>query len=548
MDWRKLFRLNRQPSTELETQKSEIVLGKRAAPIEEAVEDRWLVQSAREYTPEEIRQWIQAAEGGDTRSLYAFGDEMRARDAHLGDALDKAERKAVGGRLELLPYPAKFRTRVRGKALSGDAAMAAEVAQYCSEVVLAPSIDIGHSLKALMNGFWKGLGAFQPVLEPDGKTRYRLVEARPVPSQRFFYAPNSTQLMVRLTGQISSAVPVDGLRSGLVVFRGDSDIPNPARQGLYQCIFPFFAIRKFGPVWWCRFVEKNGNPQRQGTYPVGRIDIKEELIRSFEESGDSPWIAIPEGAVYEIKSIVTTANGDLYEGIQEWTARQISKRALGAAEPTEIGKGTGSKAWAESQGDDVLELAEGRGARVCGALREQFLVPLVAATYGPEVAHKFTPEPVFRSQRRIDILTLSQAAKNIKEAGGGEAFPLSVINELGGIPVPEEGEPTLGPPTGRPGATGMVREAFAAKPSAAAELAALEEWAVRQAKGAGAEILAPYEHILSQAEADGATLEQVYARVVQQSGIPPESPHLIDLLAAVQMEAMLRGYTRKRYH
>lgn len=541
MNWRKLFAFASGD------QEPEPLPG---TVVHEAIEDRYLVPSAYPYKPEEIQQWIQAATSGDTTWLYAFGDEMRARDAHLQSEIGKAERKAIGSRIDILPYPAKYRSRVRGKVPTGEAALAAEVADYCQGVILAPEVRFEKAAMALMNGFWKGLGAFQVVIEPT-KTD-EMIALLPVPSQRFFYEPNSTQLMVMTTGQRSSAVTVESLGASLVVFQPDSHIPDPARRGLYRSLFPFYAIRTYGPSWWSRFVEMFGLPLRKGMYPKDNQSVKAELISALQTAGNKPWMVVPEGAAVEFVNGVNAANGDIHPAILDWTAREISKCVMGATQGTDVQKGAGSKSSAEVHERVGAEVAVFRGREIAVTIRQQLLQPLVSRKFGPDIAQRFTPELAFRTEDRTNLLELSQAVKNFADAGFGEALPLSIPNEMGGIPTPEEGEPTLGrkpePPQSvePPPPPQMSRVAFAARPSSAAELAALEEWAVRQAKGAGAEILAPYEHILKQAKAEGATLDQVYARIVQQSGIPPESPHLIDLLAAVQMEAMMRGFTQTR--
>lgn len=539
MNWRRFFSFANEPDSPASD----------GWPIQEAIEDRWAVPSGYAYQPEDIQHWVQAAQSGDTTSLYAFCDEMRARDLHLQAELGKAEENAIGVRIDILPYPARYRSRLSNRQLDGDAALAAEVAAYCQEILLAPEVQFESAARSLMNGFWKGLGAFQVLVEARGKDE-RVVALLPVPSQRFFYEPNSTRLMVMTTGQRSSAVPVESLGASLVVFQPDSHIPDPARRGLYRSIFPFYSIRTYGPAWWAKFVELFGLPMRKGTYPKDNPSVKDDLIKALKGAGNAPWVAVPEGAAVSFESGINSASGDIHPAILDWTAREISKGVLGATQGTDVQKGAGSKASAEVHDKVTAKLSASRGRRIALVVRQQLLHPLVSRRFGPDIARKFTPEVAFRTEDRSNLLELSQAVKNFADAGFGEAIPLSLPNELGGIPVPEDGEPTLGrkPDEGQKGPppAQLSRVSFAAKPSIAAELAGLEEWAVRRGKGSGEEILAPYEHILSQAERDGATLEQVYSRIVRQSGIPPESPHLIDLLAAVQMEALMRGFSRER--
>lgn len=435
----------------LKPPEKQVISTARVAPN---VTDRWLIPAGTTYKPEDIHRWIQSAQGGDTTFLHAFEDDMRSRDAHLQTEMSKAEMNVIGRRTDILPYPSKYRTRVKMNVQAGDGMIARDVASYCEEMILAPEVGFDDAAISLMNGCWKGLGAIQVVTELYGKGEgmgERIAILEPVPSQRFYYEQDSTELMVMLDGTRGSAVTVASLGASLVVYQPDAGIPDPSRRGLFRALFPFFAIRTFGPGWWARFVEIFGMPLRKGVYPKDNLKVKADLMEALRTAGNAPWIAIPEGADVSFESRSPASGGDIHQPLMEWSSREISKLVIGSTQTTDIQKGTGSRASANVHQVTADDLADHRGRRLARCLRQQFLFPFVVRKFGIDVAIRFTPELVFRRKSEYaNLLELSESMKNFKEAGAGEAVPISAVNELGGIPVPEEGEPTLGPPSTPP--------------------------------------------------------------------------------------------------
>jgi hypothetical protein len=544
------------------------------------VQDRWWALAVAS-TEEALSGALMQAGQGDPRYLWSwYVNRMRPGWPHLEAEIDRAETMVSGARAEALACPASLRSRSQKK--TGDAALAADVASYCGDVLIGPAAHLGSAAAALMTGYWTGVGAFQYWMEPDGK-RERIAGIERVSPHRFRLEVNGTRLLVQATKDFNSAVPIEDLQPGLVVFAPDRHIPDPGRWGSLIRLLPYFMIHVYGPEWWSRAVERYGEPPRVGWYPKGDLQTRDQLISTFQDPGSALWLVLPEGAKAEFFSKLVSAGDMPHRDMLDWTNREASKLILGSTQTSDVEKNTGSKSSASVHQDVVLEKAESRAKRIATCLREQFLVPLVSRAYGPEIAAKHTPELVFYTKPKPSLLEFATAIKALVEAGGGEAIPLSVINEEGGIPVPEGDEPTLkkapppvpiivppgAPPpdpedkTEPPEAPGEMpdpedmqeppepagKQAASrarAKDDPAVELERLEAWALRRADKAGEEILAPYRGIINQAQAEGASLEQLFHRVLQRAGMPLDSPELLDLLAAVQYEGVMRGFTRER--
>lgn len=552
-------------------------------------EDRTFLPSGQPYKNEDLVNFLTEAEAGDTRRLHAFYDEMRARDLDLENESDKAEQAVAAGRISFLVYPPKLRTRVQGRSpRTGAHAVAEEVASYVRETITAPSVRLRTAIAHLVTADWKGLSAVQSTFRPLGRGNgYAISRLELVPSQRFLYAPSSPELLVQTTERTSDLVPLSSFPAGaLVVRQVGLGTPSPARRGAYRRLLGLYVIRAYGPEVWFRFVEQFGAPFRVGKHPLNDQKTRRLLIESFRIAGNSGWAVVPEGAGIDFIATQTSGGSTVHEQLAEWSSRQIAKLISGATQATDIQKGSGSKASASVHADVALAKTDARAAGVALDLREQLLYPLVAATYGQEIADLYTPELVIKVTPPIDPLVFAEVLEKIVGAGGGDVIPKSAVAEAGVFEAPEPGEPTFEkppapmipglpgqkalPPGAEPddddledddpddqGDGGDAQDAtrrhrakvfsFGRRPlSPALDLAGLEERASRLAPGAGEEILAPYRRMIDDAEREGADLGQLLGRVLLRARIPADSPRLLDLLAAVQAEAMMRGFWRER--
>lgn len=561
--------------TALFAPKQQASLPSPGVPYTDSVWDRTLVRSGEKATAAQLVSWLKEAEAGETGHLHAFYDEMRARIPDLEVEVGKAESRLAGGRIKFLPWPQSLRSRTTEP--SGEAALAAEIAAYVRDVCTAPDVRLDKAIVALSQGFWKGLGAVAPVIVPDpvDPKREKILSLRPIPSQRFRYETDSTKLLLQTGEDRDDVVDVEPLvASGdLILLQSDESIPSPARRGLFRRIYVLALGLLFGPGWWTRFVELYGIPLRVGHHPRGDEEGRMQLIEGLRSMGAEAFAALPEGAKLEIlDSAARSGSSDVHQAFAEWAARTIAKLVNGASQTTDIQQGSGSRASAGVHENVADERHRDRAREVAAVLRSGLASGLVARRWGWAIAQKHTPEVVIDVDAMPDLLDLATAMKTFREAGAGDAIPLSIVHDRTTIPPPEKGEATLGalqpPPVPgkpgeepeeedekakpKPGAKGKpeeTEEEAAAGPrrrSPEAELAALERFADRQAALFGYELIEPVRRIVEEAEREGWSLEQTFAAVMERMDIPPDSPKLIDALAAVQLEGVMRGLVSER--
>lgn len=525
--------------------------------IQQGRRDWNLIQSGRTYSPDEVAAALRMAETGEPGQLHAFYDEMRARDPHLGSEVEKAEEAISNARFDLLAFPPRLRTREQQR--SGEGAIAADVAEWCDEQLRDPAVRLDRAVEALLTAEWKGLAAIEVTVEPDGK-RERLVGLEPVPSQRFRWNLSGVpDLLVQLTDQLDSAVPVSTFPvGGLIVAHGDENIPSVARRGAFRSLLGLVTLKMYGPGWWSKFVELFGSPVRIGKFPAGNNETAEILRDALENMGHSGWGLIPENALIEIIEASKNGTVDVHERALDWADRAASKRIRGATQTTDIQQGAGSKASAGVHSEVVMTKDEGRAARIGGILRTQLLQPMVSRSWGEAVAAKYTPVLAFHVRPVPTMGEFADAAEKLVNAGFGPAIPLSIVNEMGYFPVPGPGEPTLGAkPTPAPIVTPPdpedvpgekpdpedtmepVEASLHRRKASAQET--LDRKAQRLANGSGEELTAPYRTLINAAVEEGISLNQLLSRVLHQITLPVEAPHLSDMLAAVQLEAIARG-------
>jgi phage gp29-like protein len=549
-----------------------------APPYDEDQRDRHLIVSGTAFKKEHLIGFLNQAENGETRYWYAFCDEMRARDSHLDAEMSKAEAMVAGARVDLLVTPASLRSRA--KQVAGEAATAAEVASYVQDVLLAPAVQFDRAVIGLMAGFWKGLGALQVVVEPDGKGE-RILALTPIPSQRFRYPSMSTELEMQPGADFNRFVKVGDLGASVVVFTPESHVPSPARRGALRRLLPFFLVRAYGVDWWSKSTELFGIPWRVGKFPKGDETTRNTLLTALRSMASSGITLIPAGAdVQLIESQLRGTGTSQHEAILDWTARQISIEILGATQTTDIQRGAGSQASTGSHREVIVEKWARNARPIAACLREQLVGPMVERRFGPEIAKRHTPEVAIRVEQKPDMLSWSTAMEKLVNAGFGAAIPLSIVNEAGFAPEPEEGEATLEkapppapifapvappvPPTPPDTAppekaqpdtppSDPIKQAAgkgthtAASRNPGSILTTLEAEAVARIDGSGDSVIEPYAHLIEETRRDGGDLGHLMARVrlqAQMGGRDAQATR--DILAAISARALLTGYASER--
>lgn len=533
---------------------------------EESVYDVDSVGLGRPFTKAEIGSMILEASTGDTRRLSVFKREMVASDGHLSGEIEKAKGMLTAAPLELMPWPPSAGRFSGRKTAEGQ--RAAEVASYVRDQLLDPDVRIQRFVEHAFWGLLDVVSGFQQIVKPGPNGRWKLVQLDPVPSERFRWHPTTGVLGVQPAGDASELVPVEDFGSRIAVVVAEPEVRRRDRAGvLRRCVAPWFTARA-GREWWARDVEIFASPFRFAKYKRGDKDAARELNERLRAMGNLGYAAFPDDVDLQFLKGFDVAGKGQGE-LVGYNERTMSKAILGSTQTADIQVGAGSKGSASVHLEIVETFVDAYGRRICEVLREQVVKPLVAISFGSDVAEQFTPVPILRVRRYDDLLTFWQAMETAGKAGM-EGIPVSYVRSRTGMPEAEEGEPVLRP-AAAPAATPVPgpggpnpgpaepdddeapedppdpeRQA-AKKPAAAApvaELARLEAWAAQGAAGSADALLEPFVHLIEDVRRDGGDLGHLAARVrlqAQMAGEPPEATQ--DLIARVVAHALLTGWT-----
>ena len=534
---------------------------------EPSVHDTDSVGLGRVFTKGEINAMILEGAGGDTRRLTALKREMVAADAHLSGEVDKARAFLTQAPLELMPWPPSVNSFSARE--TAEARRARDVASYARDQLLDPDVKIQQAIEEAFWGLLDGVSGFQTIVKPGMHGRWRLTRLDPVESERYRWHPTTKQLCVQPGDDTSELVPVADLGSRAVTVVAEPTVRRRDRAGvLRRCVAPWFTARN-GREWWARDVETFAAPFRFAKYKRGDKEAPQKLNDAMRTMGNLGFAAFPDDVDLQFLKGFDVAGKGQGE-LVGYNERAMSKAVLGSPQPADIQVGAGSKASAGVHFDIVETFVDAYGRRICHVFREQLLKPLVAISFGSEIAEQFTPVPILRVRRYDDLLTFWQAMETAGKAGA-KGIPLSYVRSRTGMPEAEEGEPVLEPPSPSPApGTGPAvpapagpkrapqeepeepeepeaagRQTAAAVPPAD-DLARLEAWAVEGVEDAGKALLAPYVALIAEVKRDGGDLGHLAHRIRLQAQMQGEGKaETADLVARVVAHALATGWARE---
>lgn len=416
-------------------------------------QDTYTGGNVSQITPETLQSYLAQAETGYLRGIYAFHDEMLARDPHLRALVETSQDYLLEATFAVLPYPSVLRRESQKGTV--EATKAQQIADYIEKEFRRPEVRIDLAIRALGFGFGRGIAGLQIVVDPDGpkhpsasRKLERLVSIQEIPGQRFGFDNDTGEITVSLKGDLSGSkegyVTVNSLGPTVCLLSTDAGMPNPARRGYLRSVLNHWLVRNLGLSWWSRFTELYGTPFRQGTYPDGDAQSRDVITAVLREAGNAGYAVLPEGAKIEIVDTFQRISGHSpHQTLSEWSGREMSKVILGHGQAIEVQQGTGSVQGSKHSDTIAVRRTNARGVQVSQTLR-QIAWGMVARGWSVQDALDYTPEIQIVLEQRDSILDLSKAVLNFSQAGL-TSLPIIEIHKLAGIRVAEAGEPTLMP-------------------------------------------------------------------------------------------------------
>ncbi|MDR0577754.1 MAG: DUF935 domain-containing protein [Candidatus Accumulibacter sp.] len=369
---------------------------------------------------------LRQAEDGDAAAYLGIAEEMEEKYLHYGAQL-ATRKRAVSG------IDAQIRA-------ASEETRDAEIADFVREslpVIQAASYD-------LLDALGKGYSVCEILWDTSG--------AKWIPREllwrdpRWFLFDTSDGITPRLKSDLDPKG--EALRPGHYVIHttaAKSGLPirgGLARGAIWAFLFHNFSIRD-----WVTFIEQFGKPLRLGRYDSGAatpadLDVLFEAVRSL---GQDAAAILPRSMEIEFPEVANArGQSGLWRDLLEYLDRQVSKLVLGQTLTADTGEsGGGSYALGNVHNDVRLDILKDDAQKLAQTINRDLIRILVDLNFaGVEKYPEYTlpvAEPEDLSAR---------AAVVEKAVSMGYPVPEKWFSETFGIPLPEEGEAVLRPPSG----------------------------------------------------------------------------------------------------
>ena len=305
---------------------------------------------------------IVAAQGGDTRDLFALYRDVISADNHL--QMDIGIRK-----LALLGDP--FSVDPADKDDADDVAAAAAI-----KAALDACPGFLGACSHLLDSVLFPVAVVQKVYRAAG-SRYELAALVPVDAQLLDFTTGT--LRIRDTdnrGYPLGTTQLPDLRR-YIVHRGHLLSAPDSWGGPMRSILFWWLLGSMDRGWWSNFLDRYGTPFILGKYPTGDSQSRNVLMRAFQYAQKLSGLVVSDQTEVEIKSAAVSDSGEAYERFLDLCQREKSKLVLGRT------LGVGGKAGGFGDGGQAINERE---------LRQdirQFDARLLAATWGEQFVREY---------------------------------------------------------------------------------------------------------------------------------------------------------------
>lgn len=407
------------------------------------VRQAWNVDDvAGGITPERLAALLGAADQGDARAYLTLAEQMEEREPHYRSVMGTRKRAVL--RLPLNVVAASDNP--------ADQALADEVGALARGRSIRALM--GHLLDALGKGYavteirWdtrRNPWAPRPGIDPHGRPLAAYAWIDP----RWFCYDRDTGRELRL---LDAADPTNGLRLPpyrFIVHQPALKSGLQIRAGLARVVAVAYMAKSYTLKDWLAFAEVYGLPLRLGKYgnEANEDDIQ-TLVTAVANIGTDAAAVVPESMSMEFVETSTSASGDLFERLADWTDRQVSKAVLGQSASSD---GTAGKLGNENlQGDVRDDVRDADAEELEETLNRDLVAAYLALNHG-QVDEP--PEIQLRAAEPEDTQSLSSALAALvplglrvkaEEVRGklGLAAPEGDDEVLGATPPPPDVPPT----------------------------------------------------------------------------------------------------------
>lgn len=380
---------------------------------------------ARNLTPAQLNQILEAAERGDLIAQHELFRDMEERNAHLFSEMSKRKRAVI--KLDWDVVPPRNPSKEEENAAAYAKEMLLDLPDF--EGLLFDCLDgIGHGFAALELE-WMRIGAQWTI----GCAHHR--------PQNWFQTDYETRTQLRLRNGMPDGEELQPFGWILHIHRAMSGYP--ARMGLGRVLVWPYLFHSFGVGDLAEFLDIYGMPLRVGKYPQNAADKdKAALWQAVAGIGHNAAGIIP--ATMQVEFEEAAKGGEKpFEYMIGWCERSISKAILGStltsdAAPTGLGSSL-----ADIHNEVRLDIRDSDCKQLASTITHHLIYPLLALNKGWADSRR-CPRLVFDTAQAADLKLFAEAIPKLVESG----MQISVqwAHERTRIPLAAEGEAVLTAP------------------------------------------------------------------------------------------------------
>jgi phage gp29-like protein len=435
--------------------------------------DRWLSQSVKAFTPQQVENTIRSALSGNLVAQWEMFDLMEATWPRLNKNLNelKVQPWATAGDD---PTPEAEKRRDLVEELIWNMQPEADADENDFEATIRDLLDAKGKGTAVLEIDWAPLPITNGTAMAPRATWWihpRYYGYPPLPRGR-------DRLMLNLQEIISSQPGDGGVLSPRVELHDEGDgyarFPenkfligicktksgHPLGGALLRTLGFWWAAANFTAEWFLNFAQVFGMPIRWATYDTAMTPTdKNVLADMLENMGSAAWAMFPAGTAFELKEAVKSGADNPQMLLLNFADKVCDILVLRQTLTTDVGD-SGSRALGDVH-EGVLDGVKLNLANwAASVFNRQLIRPICLFNYGNLVECPYLA-PALKEEK--DEKALAERDKVLLDAGA--QLPKTWFYERHGIPIPADGEEVIerAAPMATPGFGGAEEEEVAAR-------------------------------------------------------------------------------------
>lgn len=418
--------------------------------------DRFARVLGSALTPQQVTAILDQASIGYMWGQADLLDEIRERDGHLHNELQKRELRVSGAPWELVPP-------------EGSGQMGAEIARFCTarlnDIEARTDLDrsFADALTDLMGAVFHGRAGAEVTWRTEG--RWTLPDALSwIHPRRFAYTTDwrlhlwdaagtsaSVEQPVNVEGPFGTypGLPLDRFPAGkFLLHRPRIRGVYPTREGLGRLLVWWATFKRFDLRSLLAYMERVAGGLRIGTYatgkgPMGDVPSSPEdqavLLNALEVLSSACAIVVADTTKAEIKD--SPSDNEVHDRLATLCNDEMSKAIVGGTLGSAVSAAGGSRSQGEVHERGELLIAKADARSLAATVRRDLLRPMVVMNFGPRAA---VPLMTFAVDPVADLKGLADRMKTWKDMGGriGQRSGANALQ----LPEIEDDEETLGGP------------------------------------------------------------------------------------------------------